>query len=148
MVTLYRDEQVNTLSYNLNIPKSTVRTIITGYVEYVKSCLREGEPCKFLNIVKFRVNGKDGRMERTLAYVANEIGMSYKISPVIVQGVLSAYEEFIMEDLKSGFSYNIRGLFTIAMKDKFIDVKKSASLNHPYVVRVSQMGRFKRRMGV
>ena len=68
MVTLYRDEQVNTLSYNLNIPKSTVRSIITGYVEYVKSCLREGEPCKFLNIVKFRVNGRDEKKHPRIIY--------------------------------------------------------------------------------
>lgn len=147
MVTIYRDEQVNTISINLNISKSIVKQVITEYISYLTDKISSGKPVKFLNICQLRVNGKLEETHETLAYVSSELAEKLNQSNVVVGRILENFEESIIHDLKNGFSYNIRGLVNIKLDCGKVRIKKSSNY-HGYDVRVITFGRFKRIMEV
>lgn len=145
MVTLYRDEQVNTISYNLNISKTVVRQVITSYAKYLEDKIMGGEPVKFLNICHIRVNSCISDTQETLAYIATELSRKINQSDVLVKRVLETYENLIVEDLSKGFSYNIRGLVNLTVEGNHVYSKKSSKYQG-YDVRVMLIGRFKRKV--
>lgn len=140
MITLYREEQVEGISLKLNIPKAVVKKMITGYIDYLNSQIRIGKTIKFLNLFYMVVSGYIDTQE-TLAYTAHKVGEDYEISPIVAYSILEKYQEMIIEDLNSGFSYNIRGLANLSVKDfgdrKSVSAKKSTVYNG-YDIRISQ----------
>lgn len=145
MVTLYRDEQVNTISYNLNIPKVLVHEVLTTYINMLSEKISNGEPARFLNICHIRVDGVKETKHETLAYTATELAKKLNQSSVVVGRILENYEESIIEDLKNGYSYNIRGLVNLKMEGGSVNSKKSTKYDG-YDIRVMLIGSFKRRV--
>lgn len=145
MVILYRDEQINTISNNLNIPKVLVKQVITSYIDYLSKMIDEGKPVKFLNICNIRVNGKIDETHETLAYIATELSREINQSSVVVKRILSNFEESIVYDLRHGFSYTIRGLIHLKMEGNTVNCRKSSKYQGQDV-RVMMLGGFKRKV--
>lgn len=152
METIYKEEQIAQICKYLNIPKTTGKSIIDTYVQYLKDKLDSGETIKFLNVCYLRVGGKDESNHETLAYTAHELGNKLGISQVVVHRVLTTYEEFLIKDLRKLYSYSIRGLVRIKLirnadGDYKVRTKKSTAYNGKDVY-VTTTGYFKRRAEV
>lgn len=145
MITLYKEHQVQLISTNLGISKTTVKTILDEYVAYIKGKLDMGEPVKFLNVVKFRVDKQDVQIHETLAYTSTEMAKKLKLSSVVVSRVLLCFEEMILEDIINGLAYNVRGLFTLKLDGGVLSLKKSFIYNN-YDIRAMVVGSFKRKV--
>lgn len=149
MSTIFKDIQISDLSYKLNIPKSVVNTILTAYIDYLKAKVLSGETVKFLNVCYLKVDGNPETTHETLAYVSNEIGLAIGQSQNVVYRVLSTYEESIIQDIRSMFSYSIRGLVRLKLEKDYhgnlrVRAKKSTIFDN-YNIRVITTCSFKRK---
>lgn len=114
---LYRDEQVTQLARRLNLSKSVVEDVLINYVKYLRHRLDDGLTVKFLNVCYIVIEGKQEELHETLAYTASKIADNIGIDRNIAYRVLASFEEYLIRDLRNFYSYNIRGLFTIKLKN-------------------------------
>lgn len=150
MDIVFKDDQVNQISKYLKITKITVSNVLTMYVNYLKGKLSEGETVKFLNVCYLRVAGKDESTHETLAYISHELANDLGLSQVIVNRVLTTYEEFLIKDLKRLYKYSIRGLVRIRLERNHkgeyrVRIKKSTVYNGQDIY-ISTTGYFKRKV--
>ena len=114
---LHRDSQVDQIASRLNLTKSTVSSILTGYVNYLRSRLDEGNTIKFLNVCYIVVDGKSEELRETLAYTASKVADTVGVDRVVAYRVLSAFEEYLVKDLRNFYGYNVRGLFSAKLQN-------------------------------
>lgn len=148
--TVFKDVQITQVAERLGVSKVVVNNIITGYVEYLRSQIGKGYTARFLNICYLVCKRDTDSTFETLAYTATELSKKLNQSPILVQRVLTEYEELLIKDLKNLHPYTVRGLVRIRLekdyKGKFVvRIKKSTAYN-TYDVYVSTMGGFKRRV--
>lgn len=146
---IYRDEQVNQLASNLNLPKTTITGILKEYSCYIKERLMDGYTVKFLNVCYIRVNGEAEREHETLAYVATEIGRKLGVSGDVTYRVLSSFEEYMVRDLRKFYGYCIKGIVRIRLEQTSegiykVRTKKSTRYNG-LPITVTTLGTFKRK---
>lgn len=146
---IYRDEQVNQLSSNLNLPKTVITGILKEYSCYIKERLMAGYTVKFLNVCYIRVNGESEKEHETLAYVATEIAGRVGVSNDIAYRVLSAFEEYMIRDLRKFYGYCIKGIIRIRLEQTSegvyrVRTKKSTRYNG-LPITVTTLGSFRRK---
>lgn len=146
---IYRDEQVNQLSSNLNLPKTVITGILKEYSCYIKERLMAGYTVKFLNVCYIRVNGESEKEHETLAYVATEIAGRVGVSGDIAYRVLSAFEEYMIRDLRKFYGYCIKGIIRIRLEQTSegvykVRTKKSTRYNG-LPITVTTLGSFRRK---
>lgn len=146
---IYRDDQVNQLSSNLNLPKTTITGILKEYSCYIKERLTAGYTVKFLNVCYIRVNGESEKEHETLAYVATEIGRRVSVSGDVVYRVLSSFEDYMIRDLRKFYGYCIKGIIRIRLEQTSegvyrVRTKKSTRYNG-LPITVTTLGSFKRK---
>lgn len=146
---IYRDEQVNQLSSNLNLPKTVITGILKEYSCYIKERLMAGYTVKFLNVCYIRVNGESEKEHETLAYVATEIAGRVGVSNDIAYRVLSAFEEYMIRDLRKFYGYCIKGIIRIRLEQTSegvykVRTKKSTRYNG-LPITVTTFGSFRRK---
>lgn len=150
MQTIYKEEQIDAVSSKLNLPRTTVKSIIELYVDTLGDDILSGKTVKVFNICYLRVKSELGNEERkTLAYISTEIGKKLSVGGVTVLRVLEFFEDQIVEELQSGNGVTIRGLIRIQPCDenstKCVRIRKTTSYNSAPVY-VSTLGSFKRRV--
>ena len=141
---LYREEQIYKISKRLNINKVDVNLIIKNYSSYLQEKLNVGETIKILNIcyIKNVQEESDFKLE-TLGYIATEIADNTNMGRETVLRVLSTLEECIIQDIKNGKGYSLRGLVRIRCTDGKVRIKKSTKYNGKpvYVVTLNSFRR-------
>lgn len=149
---VYKDVQITQLAERLGVSKGVVDSVITGYVEYLKSQIEEGHTVRFLNICYLVCKRDTGSTFETLAYTATELSKKLNQSPILVQRVLSEYEEMLILDLKKLHPYTVRGLVRIRLekddKGRFVVRIKKSTVYNTYDNYVSTLGSFKRRVEI
>ena len=71
----FKRELIEYIHCTLNIPRTTIDSVINGYVEYLKGKLESGQSVKFLNVCYLKVKSDtEDSIQETLAYTAVEVG--------------------------------------------------------------------------
>lgn len=149
MNTVYKSDMIYSLSEKLNIPQTTVKSILDSYIGYVKKILEGGNSCSFLNICYFS-NKEEANKDymETLAYTCNNISKELVLSKDTVLITLLTLEEQIVDDLKKFYPYVVHTLFRVSFEEYCgsykVRLNKSSSLDSN--IRIHIIGSFKRRV--
>lgn len=152
MENIFKDTQVSLISNHLGIYKTTVESIISEYVSYLRGKIDNGESVKVLNICFLRVNNNTTPIKETLAYISYEIAERLNLTQNVVYRVLSTWEEFIIRDLQKFNSCSIRGLIRVRLekdyKGDFVVRTKKSTVYNGKDVYVTTLPGFKRKAEV
>ena len=149
LLKVYKLRQIEDISVNINLPKTTVESIINSYMNYIKERLSRGETIKFLNIFYIVVKSNKKVVQETLAYTSGEIANQLGISQNCVYRVLTCYQEMIENDLERGNYYNIRGIASLYLdttyKGTTIPRIKKSSIYAQQGIYASLLNSFKKK---
>lgn len=145
----FKRELIEYIHCTLNIPRTTIDSVINRYVEYLKGKLESGQSVKFLNVCYLKVKSDtEDSIQETLAYTAVEVGKQLKVSGQTAIAILFALEEAIINSCSVTNSVRgttIRGLVRIKMEGDNVRIKKSTAYNG-FDIYITTLQSFRRRV--
>lgn len=102
--------QVWIVADKYNIPRTTVHTIISSYLDYCKDMLVNGERVDFLGLVSIVPNVLTSRYASTLALNSEVVARRIGMPSHTVFRVMEAYIDDAIESIQKGTTVEIRGL--------------------------------------
>lgn len=141
-----RSEQIDLISEDLGIYKTTVENVFKAYTGYIRYCIDRSYETGWLGIIIFRNNAHKGTGDdyyETYSYQVNVVAREINESPVLVKGILDYLREMIRKDILLHINYSIFKLGTIGISDdKKLKLSSSSSL--PSGVRIRSTNRFRK----
>lgn len=115
-----------------NIEQVQVHKIISSYIAYCRELLLSGNEVTFFGLVTLIPNIMVSDYKTTLAYQCKEVSKVLNMGYYTVYRIVSAYLEFLHDDLLSGNPIDIRGIVSlhpICNEGKVVKVHSSISIS-------------------
>lgn len=150
MQKVFKEEQIDVVSRKINLSRVTVKSVVERYIDYLVEELCSGKTIKVFNICYLRVKSRESDCEmKTLAYISSEIGKELSLGGATVLRVLSCFEDQIVNDLRRGNGFTLRGLVriqtTVENGCTRLRIRKATCYNS-VPVYTSTLGSFRRRV--